>query len=152
MGDSFLVKEGDKYYIRYANQRVSNEFSHKIYDYNSSYLVVREDDGFAIYKQNDNTTSVAKGYTMVKLLGDTCYSYVENNKLYLSLYDNTPIKHEEIILPDTTDIYSLYNSYTLSKIDDNTVQVNVFKNNVLDKTYTISLTTKDIGDQNEESE
>ena len=88
---------------------------------------------------------------MVKLLGDTCYSYVENNKLYLSLYDNTPIKHEEIILPDTNDIYSLYNSYTLSKIDDNKVQVNVFKNGSIDNTYTINLTVGNNGDLNEES-
>ena len=151
MGDSFLVKENNKYYIRYANERVSNEFSNKIYDYNSSYLVVREADGFAIYKQNDNTNSIVRGKVMVKLLGDTCYSYVENNKLHLSLYDNTPIKHEEIILPDTNDIYSLYNSYTLSKIDDNKVQVNVFKNGSIDKTYTINLTIGNNGDLNEES-
>ena len=151
MGDSFLVKENNKYYIRYANERVSNEFSNKIYDYNSSYLVVREADGFAIYKQNDNTNSIVRGKVMVKLLGDTCYSYVENNKLYLSLYDNTPIKHEEIILPDTNDIYSLYNSYTLSKINDNKVQVNVFKNGSIDKTYTINLTIGNNGDLNEES-
>ena len=151
MGDSFLVKENNKYYIRYANERVSNEFSNKIYDYNSSYLVVREADGFAIYKQNDNTNSIVRGKVMVKLLGDTCYSYVENNKLHLSLYDNTPIKHEEIILPDTNDIYSLYNSYTLSKIDDNKVQVNVFKNGSIDKTYTINLTVGNNGDLNEES-
>ncbi len=143
IGDSILVKEDNKYYIRYTNT-ISNEFTNKIYDYNSSYLVVKETNGFAIYKQSDNETSITKDKKMIKLLGDTCYSYVdEEYKLHISLYDNTLINHEEIILPNTNDIYSLYNSYTLSKLDNNKIQVNVFKNGELDKSYTIDLVTSE---------
>ena len=53
-------------YVSYTPSQIQTP----IYDYNSSYLVVREADGFAIYKQNDNTNSIVRGKVMVKLQGN----------------------------------------------------------------------------------
>ena len=65
---------------------------------------------------------------MIKLLGNTCYSYIDDtNTLIISTYDNTRVS-TGFVISDTTNEFDLYNRYSLSNVSGS-VLVNVFDSN-----------------------
>ena len=65
---------------------------------------------------------------MIKLLGNTCYSYIDDsNTLIISTYDNTRVS-TGFVISDATNEFDLYNRYSLSNVSGS-VLVNVFDSN-----------------------
>jgi len=145
IGTEILVLKNNKYQILYDNKSTSTELNTKIYDYTDKYFVVKGSNGYDIYMDAGNDTTVQitdTSYKVIKLVGDSCYITIDNDlKVHIYLYDNTLVNTTDIILANDTD-YNLYNMVSASKID-NTIIVNTFDNagNRLNS-YTFTITSK----------
>ena len=126
-GENYLVSSNGEYKVLYSSDSASLGYSGKIYDISGNYVVVKEHDKFYLYKTDGSKVSDT-GYKMIKLLGNTCYSYIDDsNTLIISTYDNTRVS-TGFVISDTTNEFDLYNRYSLSNVSGS-VLVNVFDSN-----------------------
>ena len=126
-GENYLVSSNGEYKVLYSSDSASLGYPGKIYDISGNYVVVKENDKFYLYKTDGSKVSDT-GYKMIKLLGNTCYSYIDDsNTLIISTYDNTRVS-TGFVISDTTNEFDLYNRYSLSNVSGS-VLVNVFDSN-----------------------
>lgn len=142
IGTYIEVAKNNKYQILFNSDSSSIALSSKIYDFSGKYFVVKNNESFEIYSDNgdDNPKKITKkSYKVIKLVGESLYLAIDNdNKVHVYLYDNTEISSEEILLPEESDIYKLYNMVSAS-ISGNNVIVNTFNaSNEKLKTYTLT--------------
>ena len=141
-GKYYLAQnENNKWQVLYSSDTKSYEFPYKIMNINSSYAVLRVNDGVRLYKA-DATQVIDKSYKFIYLTDKLAFGAVDssNNKLYVIKYDGTILNPDGIVLP--TDNY--YNTSTPAfkmEIVGDVVNVSVFDGKSYSNTIKISTTT-----------
>ena len=141
-GKYYLAQnDNSKWQVLYSNDTKSYEFPYKVMNINSSYAVLKVNDGVRIYKA-DATQLIDKTYKFIYLTDKLAFGAIDsgNNKLYIIKYDGTILNPDGITLP--TDNY--YNTTTPAfklEIVGDVVNVLIYDGKSYSNTIKISSTT-----------
>ena len=119
--DTFVVKDTSGWkLINKQNVDLTGYFSYPIYDYNSKYVAVKNNDYYFLYDYNNNLI-ISFGYKNIKFMGEYIGVLNSNNQFYVINPTNTAELSKRYVINSLDDVSYTISSTGLSLSINNTV-------------------------------